>query len=197
MELLRAQLSSPWPVPNPPLLCLGIAFPLLVVWGERAENGSERELLEKSPRCPLQLNNPKTQIGRSLGLGAGQGELGAGSPSWLKNPWQCLRCVLGIPAGLSLPTLYLRHLSGISHQSAEAPGREGSGQALLPPDWSDGSQGASGVPRAPWEPQSGHMCGRKQSHHARAGEVQAEDLAEGASGGFQHKIPVSKRWGGH
>lgn len=98
----------------------------------------------------------------------------------LKIHPQCLQCVLGIPAGLSLPTLYLRHLSGISHQSAEAPGREGLGQALLPPDWSDRSQGASGVPRAPWEPQSGHMHGREQSHHPRAGDVRAEDVAEGA-----------------
>lgn len=93
---------------------------------------------------------------------------------------QCLWCVLGIPARLSLPTLYLRHLSGISHQSAEAPGREGLGQALILPDWSDRSQGASGVPRAPWEPRSGHMHGREQSHHPRAEEARAEDVTEGA-----------------
>lgn len=36
---LHAQLSSPWPVPSPALLCLGIAFPLvsILVLGERAE----------------------------------------------------------------------------------------------------------------------------------------------------------------
>lgn len=146
----------------------------------REAHGSEGEYLETNPRYPLHLNHPKTEHGRNWGLGAGKGEQGAGSPPQLKNPSPCLWCVLGIPAGLSVPTLYLRHLSGISHQSAEAPGSEGLGQALLPLDWSDRSQGASGVPRAPWEPRSGHMHGRKRSHSARAGEVRAEDLTEGA-----------------
>lgn len=59
---------------------------------------------------------------------------------------QCPRCVLGIPAGPRLPALYLRHLSGISHPSAEAPGSEGSGQALFPPDWLDRSRVPGAVP---------------------------------------------------
>lgn len=176
-------LSSRLPALSPavPRFCLPFGEKCCGLVGKgREAHGSERELLETSPRYPMQLNNPKTQHGRSSGLGAGRGELGPGSPSLLKNPSQRLPFVLGIPAGLSLPTLYLRHLSGISHQSAEAPGSEGSGQALFPLDWSDRSQGASGVPRAPWEPQSGHMHGRKQSHHPRAGEVRAEDLIDGA-----------------
>lgn len=185
-----ALVSLPCPQPSSavPRFCLPFGEKCCGLVGKgREAHGSERELLETSPRYPMQLNNPKTQHGRSSGLGAGRGELGAGrgelgpgSPSLLKNPSQRLPFVLGIPAGLSLPTLYLRHLSGISHQSAEAPGSEGSGQALFPLDWSDRSQGASGVPRAPWEPQSGHMHGRKQSHHPGAKEVRAEDLTEGA-----------------
>lgn len=123
-----------------------------------------------------------------------------------KKPSQLLRCVLGIPARLSLPTLYLRHLSGISHPTAEAPGSEGSGQALFPPDWLDRSQGASGVPskvaawgrrvpRAPWEPRDGPMRRGKRGRSPGAGEVGAEDLTKGIQGCSKRKIQVSQRWG--
>lgn len=164
-----------------------------------------------SPSYPLRLNVPEysVQCARSSGAkgsGAGQGEQRAGSPLQPKKPSQLLQrlwCVLGIPTGPSLPTLYLRHLSGISHPRAEAPGSEGSGQALFPLDWSDRSRGASSVPsevavwgwhvpRAPWEPRDGPMCQGKRGRSPGAAEVRAEDLTKGIQGGFKHKIQVSK-----
>lgn len=81
-------------------------------------------------------------------LRSGTRGLRAGSPLQPKEPSQVLQHlwrVFGIPAGPSLHTLYLRHLSGISHPRAEAPGSEGEGQALFPLDWLDRSHGASGV----------------------------------------------------
>lgn len=152
----------------------------------REAHRSERELLKTSPKYPLQLNHPKTQHGRSLGLGAKRGELGAGSPSRLKNPstvsvvraWDSSRAESPHPLSQAF----------IWHQSPECRGAIPSGLVRQVPGSKWCPQGSLGAPKWP------HARERAEPP-SQCGEVQAEDVTEGAWGGFQHKLPVSKRRG--
>lgn len=173
----------------------------------------QERIARNEPKLPLATQYPRTQCARGSGArgsGGGQGDLCAASPLQPKKPSQLMQhmwCVFGIPARPSLPTLYLRHLSGISHPSAEAPGSEGRGQAIFPQDRSDRSRGASGVPsmemaswgwcipRAPWEPRGGPVCWAKWGCSPGAGGVRAKGLTKGSQGCLKHKIQVSKRLG--
>lgn len=141
-------LVCPQPSSAMPGYCLLLGEKCCGLGGKgREAHRSERELLETSPRYPLQLNNPKTQHGRSLGLGAGQGELGAGSPSRLKN----LSTVSVVRAWDSSPAESPHPLSQafIWHQSPECRGARERGTGSGP----DPSGLVRQVPGSKWCPQ--------------------------------------------
>lgn len=120
-------LACPQPSSAVPGYCLPFGEKCCGLGGKGQKSTWEREeIARKEPKAPIAVKQPQNNVPGARGLEQNEGRWEQNEGRWEQVHLRCLkihlRCVLGIPGGLSLPTLYLRHLSGISHQSAEAPG---------------------------------------------------------------------------